>query len=150
MAYNLQTSISISQQTGEDLSNNQFQFVRLGTDSLLYAADATTYPLGVLTNQPSVGAQGQYAGTVDVVGVTRIAVYNAYPIGTWIVPGCDGTNKGLGMSMSDSSSVSSGVGNTKYIRGRLLQASTAAYDVVAMQLVDVNPGADTTTSPAGL
>ena len=146
MAYNLQTSIPISFQTGEDLSNNQFQFVHLGPDGLLYGADATTYPLGVLTNQPSSAAQGQYAGTVDVVGVTRLAVYGVYPVGTWLVPGIDSTNKGLGMSLADASSTNGGVANNKYIRARVLQASTASYDVIAVQLVDPNPGIDSTTA----
>ena len=141
MAYNLQTSIPISFQTGEDLSNNQFMFVRLGSDGLLYHADSTTYALGVLTNQPSAAAQGQYAGTVDVVGVTRLCVDQAYPIGTWLVPGTDGTFTGIGMSVADASVVNS---PASFIRARALQASTASYDIIAVKLVDSNPGADGT------
>jgi Collagen triple helix repeat (20 copies). len=131
MAYNLHTAIPVSFQPGEDLSNNQFQFVRLGTDGLLYHSDMTSYALGVLTDTPSSEAQGQYAGTVDIVGVTRLAVYGAYPIGTWLQP--DAT--GYGMSIADASAA--GVYNNNYIRAWSLQAANNQYDVVSVQLLDL-------------
>ena len=144
MAYNLQTSIPISFQTGDDLSNSQFMFVRLGTDGLLYAADTTTSALGILTNQPSAAAQGQYAGTVDIVGVTRLCVQQAYPIGTWLVPGVDGTYRGIGMSVADAS-VLACYNPASFIRARALQASTASYDIIAVRLIDPSPGCDGTS-----
>jgi hypothetical protein len=144
MAFNAQTSISLSYQPGTDLSQNQFQFVRLGSDNYLYPADSTTYPLGILANQPSAGAQGQFSGTVDMVGVSRLCVYGVYPVGTWLMAGSDGTTKGLGMSYTDASTTNSGTANNCYIRARALQSSTAAYDVISVQLVDPAPGVSST------
>ena len=149
MAYNLQTSIPISFQCGEDLSNNQFLFVRLGTDGLLHSCDQTSYALGILNNAPSPEVQGQYAGTVDLVGVSRLAVHGVYPVGTWLTPGVISDATGIGMSLADALSVN-GQNNNNYIRAWSLQASTARYDVVAVQLLDLQGPASGSAGATGL
>lgn len=138
MAYNSQTSIPLSFQTGEDLSRDQYTFVKLNSSGLVVGSDKTSFSLGVLTNQPSSAIQGQYAATVDVVGVTKIVVGGVYPVGTFLVPGAMDGTKMLGMSVADASS------NCKYIRAMTLQASTAYYDVVSCLLISPNPGTDST------
>jgi len=138
MGYTSQTSISESWQAGEDLSANQFTFVTLDSTARVQASRITDVPTGVLTNVPSASAGGQYAATVDLVGVTRICVGGVYPIGTVLVPDTDGTIEGIGYSVADATS------NYKYARAKTLQASTAAYDVVAAMLIDPNPGTDST------
>lgn len=140
MGYNGQSNVSMSWQTAEDLSANQFTFVTLDTTAQLKASRPTDFATGILSNAPSVGADSQYAGTVELVGVTRLAVGGVYAIGTVMVPGTDGTINGLGYSVADATS------NYKYARAKLLEASTAAYDVVAVQLIDANPGVNSTTA----
>jgi len=140
MAYTSQTSLSMSWQAGADLSNNQFTFVSMDSTSQIQPCAKTSQALGVLANQPSAGVQGQYAATVDLAGVTRICVAGVYPVGTVLVPGTDGSIVGLGYSVADATS------NFKYARAITLQASTAAYDVVAARLIDNNPGVDSTTA----
>ena len=138
MSYNVQTGIALSFQTGADLSQAQGLFVKIGTDSLLTAADKTDYALGVLVNQPSVGVKGQYAGTVAILGVAPVCVGGVYPIGTFIVPGVLDSTHGIGLSVADATA------NARYVRAVTLQASTAAYDVVSCRLIDANPGVDST------
>jgi hypothetical protein len=137
MSFNTQNNFSISSQCGEDLSLNQFQFVTLAYDNTIYAARNTDIANGVLTDVPSLGPLGQYSGTVVTEGITRICVLNAYPIGTFLVPYFDGTTYGVGASVADAGS------QDQYIRARTLQASTAAYDVVACELL-YNPYGDAT------
>jgi hypothetical protein len=135
MSFNTQNNFTISSQCGEDLSLNQFQFVTLAYDNTIYAARNTDIANGVLTDVPSLGPLGQYSGTVVTEGITRICVLNAYPIGTFLVPYFDGTTYGVGASVADAGS------QDQYIRARTLQASTAAYDVVACELL-YNPYGD--------
>ena len=135
MAFNSTNTFTTSYQCGEDLSNNQFQFVTLGSDSQVYASRNTDMAAGVLIDIPSVGPDGQYAAAVATAGTARIAVIGAYPIGTFLVPYFDGTTYGLGASVSYAGS------SDQYIRARTLQASTAAYDIVACELL-YNPFGD--------
>ena len=135
MAYQTTNSFTTSSQCGEDLSANQFQFVTLGSDGQIYAARNTDMSMGVLTDVPSIGPDGQYSATVATAGTTRICVINAYPIGTYLVPYYDGTTYGVGASVSDASS------EDRYIRARTLQASSAAYEIVACELL-YNPYGD--------
>lgn len=140
MAYTTPTNIALSFPTAADLSNNQFQFVALNSSGALIACDQTTKSLGVLTNVPSPTAGGQYAGTVDLVGVTRIAVYSTYASGTVIVPGVDGTNVGVGMSAADASTT------YNYARAMTLQTATKAYDVVPCLLLGPQAGIDSSAT----
>ena len=150
MAYNGQTSVTLSYQTAEDLSTAQFGFVKQDSTGRLVACDSTHYALGILENSPSPMVTdlagnvvpGQYAGTVAVEGVTRVCVGAAYAVGTWIVPGIvDGTT-GIGLSLQDSTG--SAASSCGFIRALLLEASTAPYDVVACLLVPCQPGNDST------
>lgn len=143
MAYDSQTSLNVAYQAGENLSNNQWQFVRRKVDGLIYSCDDKVSPLGILVNQPSPTSQGQYAATVAMVGVTRLAVGAAYPIDTYLVPHTDGTTKGLGYSVADSSS------SAEFIRARMLEPSNGAYEVVSVLLVDGALGLEGITGIVG-
>jgi len=135
MAYQAQTSIDLSYQAGEDLSSNQWQFVyKNPVSNLVRACPTNQIPLGILSNVPTATIQGQYAATVAVVGVTRLCVGAAYPIDTYLVPGTDGTTLGLGYSVADAGSSST------YIRARMLEASSNAYDIVSVLLCDAGFG----------
>jgi len=133
MAYQLRT---ISFQTTDDLSGNQFQFVKLGTDGYIHPAGATDQALGILENQPSaptnnvsgVTGPGQYACTVSVDGITRIAVDGAYPIGTAVVPNSDG--QGVASAV---------ISSYAYTRAILMQQSYTGGDIVACRLVGPYP-----------
>ena len=144
MAYTTPTNISLSFPTNADLSNNQFQFVVLDQAGAVGPCDATHKPLGVLTNVPSAGALGQYAATVDLVGVTRIAVKDVYAAGTILCPGVDGTVVGLGMTAADASA--NGGASYAYARAMTLQASTKAYDIVPCLLLGPLAGIDTSAT----
>ena len=149
MAYNQEQARTYSAQCGEDLSNNQYQFVKISTGELLYSCDDNQFALGILTDVPSLNAQGQYCGTVAVEGITRLAVGARYPIGTFLCPHTDGTANGYGYSVADAGS------SEQYIRAFTLQASDAAYDVVAVKLIDPHPdvysrGATGIQGPVGL
>jgi hypothetical protein len=143
MAYNTTSNFATSQQCGEDLSQNQFCFVKLGSDELLYAATNTDHALGILTDIPTAGALGQFSGTVAVSGLTRVAVGGVYPVGTFVVPYTDGTTAGLAYSVADAGS------SNDVIRARLLQPSTAAGDIVACELL-YNPFGDVTGGVQGI
>lgn len=129
MAYNQHQERTYTAQCGADLSQNQFQFVKIGTGELLLPCAVNETALGILTDVPSLNAQGQYCGTIAVDGITRLAVAAAYPIGTFIVPGTDG----FGYSVADAGS------SEQYIRAYTLQASLNAYDVVPVKLIDPHP-----------
>jgi hypothetical protein len=143
MAYSTPTNISLSFPTNADLSNNQFQFVVLDQAGAVGPCDATHKPLGVLSNVPSSGALGQYAATVDLVGVTRIAVKGVYAAGSILCPGVDGTNVGVGMTAADASVV--GGPSFNYARAMTLEASTKAYDIVSALLLGPQAGIDSSS-----
>lgn len=145
MAYSTPTNISLSFQTNADLSNNQFFFVSMDQAGRIGTCDATTKALGVLTNVPSATAQGQYAGTVDLVGVTRVAVYGIYPANTILVPGVDGTNIGVGMTPVDASVVATGP-SYNWARAITLQPSLKTYDVVPALLLGPLAGIDSSSA----
>ena len=144
MAYNQHQERTYTAQCGADLSENQFQFVKISTGELLMPCAVNETALGILTDVPSLNANGQYCGTVAVDGITRLAVADAYPIGTFMVPGTDG----YGYSVAGASS------SEQYIRAYTLQASGKAYDVVPVKLIDPHPdvysrGATGLMGPAG-
>ena len=151
MAYNLSDTRTISAQTTDDLSNSQYRFVSLGTDSYVHACGATGIALGILENQPSAPlattygstgvsgyVPGQYACTVAVDGITRVETNAALPINTIVGPSIanDGVAAGIGATGS--------YGSYFFSRAILLQASTAPGDVVACKLIGpgVNSPAD--------
>lgn len=144
MAYTTPTNISLSFPTNADLSNNQFQFVKIDQAGAIGPCDATSKPLGVLTNVPSPTAGGQYAGTVDLVGVTRIAVFGVYAAGSVLVAGQDGTNFGVGMTVADASSANPGT-SYNYARAMTLQPSLKTYDVVPCLLLGPQAGIDSSS-----
>lgn len=129
MGYNQHQERTYSAQCGADLSTNQFQFVKISTGEVLLPCAVNETALGILTDVPSLNAQGQYCGTVAIDGITRLAVAAAYPIGTYICPGTDG----FGYSVADAGS------SEQYVRAYTLQASGAAYDVVPVKLLDPRP-----------
>jgi hypothetical protein len=135
MAFNTQNFFSTSYQCGEDLSQCQFQFVNLGSNAQLYGGDKTSLALGILSDVPSIGPLGQFSGTVVTNGTTRICVGGVYPVGTYLVPYTDGVTKGIGYSPADAGAA------LDFIRARTLQASTAAGDIVACELM-YNPFGD--------
>ena len=136
MAYNLSDTRTISAQTSDDLSGNQFQFVKLGTDNLIHAAASGNQALGILENIPSaptnnisgVTGPGQYACTVSVDGVTRIVVDGAYSIGQAITPG----SGGVGTAPTSDATMAA-------TRAILMQQSYTGLDIVSCRLVGPYP-----------
>lgn len=144
MAWNLK-EYAFSAPTAEDLSANQYQFVRLNSSGKVIACDQTHYPDGILLNQPSTGtaaAGSQYQASICYEGMTRLCVGGAYAVDTFLAPGVDGTNVGLGMTVTD------GTSNRKFIRAQMKQASHAAYDIVTVQLLGPYPCIGATTGDA--
>ena len=143
MAWNLSQK-SFTAPSAVDLSQSQFCFVSLNSSGDASYCGNTTIPRGILLNQPSTGTfatNSQYQPSICYAGVTRLAVGGAYPIGTYFVPGTlDGTY-GYGFAVADASSTQA------CIRAWSTQASTAAYDIVTVQMIGPYPGNDTTTNP---
>lgn len=140
MAYSLSGNISASFPTGHDLSNSQYFFVAMDQTGSVGNCPAGTKAIGVLANQPSVGAAGQYAATVDLVGVTRICVAQVYAAGQVLVPGTDGTYVGIGMSAADASST------YNYARAITLVPSTKSLDIVPCLLLGPQAGIDSSAT----
>ena len=139
MAYALEQGVTASFNPGADLSLNQFQFVKLGTDGNVYPMDSTSFAFGVLNNVPSAGATGQYSATVQLSGVCRLAVAGAYSAGTYLVPTITADGTGLGLSAALNTGA---IGRVAALQ---LQPSTAAGDIVAVKLISESPGLDTTS-----
>lgn len=149
MGYNQNSERTYSGVTAEDLSNHQFLFVRKGTDGKIYSCDNTHYALGILIDEPSKDAAGQYSASIATDGITRLAVGQAYPIGTFLVPYSDGTYKGYGYSIADATGT-----DEQYVRAMSLDPSTKPYDIIAVKLIDPRPdvtskGATGVAGPTG-
>jgi hypothetical protein len=139
MAWNLQ-EYGTSFQQFEDLSADQYKFLiqETGTGQgwVRKPVSATEYAIGIMNNIPSAGitgAGGQIQPTVVLSGVTRLRVADAYSVGTFLMPQYDGSstdNTGRGITAASS---------LKYARAVMLQASTAADDVITVRLIDQNP-----------
>jgi hypothetical protein len=134
MAFNL-PEYAVSIGTNEDLSADQHKFVVQDVTSGLVrkCTGQAEYQMGIMNNVPTATAGGQIPAAVVLTGVTRLQVADAYAIGTFLMAQYDGAsaaNTGRGLNAS---------GSLKYARAIMLQASTAADDIVAVRLIDQNP-----------
>jgi hypothetical protein len=103
-----------------DLSAVPQRFVTITTAGVVRLAQSGEYAEGVLENIPAAAMPA----TVSFTGITKVEVDDAYPIGTYIVPGTDG----IGTVYTAPTAT--------YIRGKLLEASGASGDIVMMRLID--------------
>jgi len=128
-----------------DLSDYQHHMVVLDSAGTINLPTGT-YPLvveGVLENEPTSGQ----SGTVSYDGITKIKVAGAYAVGIPLMCEYDATtamNCGRGTTAASALS---------YTRARVLQASTAANQIVMCRLIDMvgaNQGATGLTGVTGL
>jgi hypothetical protein len=99
----------------------------------------TEYAVGIQSNVPSATVNTgdglyQVVPTVVLSGVTRIRVDAAYAVGTFLMPLYSATADLNGRGTTSAAT-------PMYTRAILLQASTAADDIVACRLLDQSPGA---------
>jgi len=97
------------------------RFVTLDSTGRIRLAQANEYSEGVLENLPPLE---DMPATCSFVGLTKVVVGGAYPIGTFLVPGTDG----IGMQASTAT--------YPYVRGKTWEASEASGDIVSIRLVD--------------
>jgi hypothetical protein len=155
MSFNL-VEYTLSFPANQDLNGYQYHFVTQDGTGVRAPSSKNEFTLGVLTNQPStaiagstvtgIAPYGPIPPAVCIQGVTRLAMAGAYAAGSFIVPFYSGTaaDNGLGTTVINGDQTS----NTKYIRAKTLQASTAKYDVVAVQMIGPFPGTDSSAIPS--
>jgi hypothetical protein len=105
----------------QDLAGISQRFVVIDSTGRISLATAGSYAEGILENTPT---PGDMPGVVSFLGITKITVDGAYPIGTFIVP----TTNGVGTQATYIT--------YPYVRGKLLEASDASGDIVTMRFID--------------
>lgn len=135
-----------------DMSTKQYHFALLdstGGCKLPTAPGQTA--IGIIQNQPSVGGnaavslpneiagQNQIPAVIAISGISRVAVFDAYPAGTYIAPLCNAVTADAGLGVtSDASNVG--------VRAMMLQASAAKGDIVACYMLDPKCRLDSTAT----
>lgn len=111
-----------------DLSTKQYFFMKLTAtfNRVTTCTAATDVPIGVLQNKPD--AVGK-AAEVMVVGITKGSADAALSIGNLIGTSADG--------QVDAKTV--GTDTTEYVVGQVLEAATAAADIITMTIDCLNP-----------
>ena len=123
MSYGIHEYPVLPMQPGADMSGTQYNFCKLDSSGLVRPiTDATSYAFGVVKNQPSsgTGQNTQFIVSVVTGGVTQIQVAGAYAAGTYLKS--DAT--GCGVSVTSDST------HGYYVAAQMLEASTAANDIV--------------------
>ncbi len=110
---------SISLNAARDLSNYQYRFVQVDSDGQVdYVQSAGGSAIGVLQNKPDAAGR---AGTVALIGITKIVASAA------IAAGADVSSAADGRAVTAAS--------TYKILGKALEAADAAGDIISMVLL---------------
>ena len=97
------------------------RFIAIDSTGRITLAQASTYSEGVLENLPPLT---DMPASCSFVGLTKVEVDDAYPIGTFLVPGSNGIGH-----IADTASY-------PYVRAKMLEASNGAGDIVSVRLID--------------
>ena len=111
-----------------DLSTKQYYYVK-GTSTfnrVNVCTAATDIPIGVLQNKPDAAGK---AAEVMIVGITKGSANGALSIGDLVGPSADSQVDGK----------TAGTDTTEYVTGQVLEAATAAGDIITMTVDCLNP-----------
>ena len=110
------------------------RFVTIDSTGRVSLCGANQYAEGVLENTTAVN---DMPGSVSFVGLTKIQVDAAYPIGTYL---CAGAN-GIGTVATNAT--------LQYSRAKMIESSDASGDIVSIRLIDDQVGATGFTGVQG-
>jgi hypothetical protein len=123
MAYEVGGNIDISWLAAEDLSDYQYHFITIASDTTVQLPNgATEYPIGILQNAP---ASGEVA-VVRVVGVSKLVANDATAVGVKL--------KMEYVSTSDNGKSDAADTNKDTVRAVSLTAAGAEDDVITVLL----------------
>jgi hypothetical protein len=124
MAYVLNFQ-ALSVPAGQDLSNNQQQFVMLDSTGCAVLCDQTTQPIGVLENAPGI----YMPASISYNGVTKVLCDSAISIGTFLRS--DTTGTATAATSLDGTNIS------PYARAVALEATDASSATTLNQMIAV-------------
>lgn len=110
---------------GADLSTKQYHFVKLSSGTAVLCTAATDLPIGVLQNKPVAGREAEWIA----LGPSPVIADGALTEGALIGPSAD----------SQADAKVPGTDVTEYVCGRVLQAASAADEIVDAYINCVNP-----------
>ena len=102
------------------------RFVTIDSTGRLTLCQSGEFAEGVIESTTAVG---DMPAPVSFVGITKVVVDGAYPIGTYVCAGTDGIATVATLT------------TLQYVRGKLLEASGASGDIVTIRLIDDQVGA---------
>lgn len=105
------------------------RFVTFDTTGRIRYATTGDYAEGILENTPY---QENMPATINFMGLSSVAVDGAYAQGTFLVP----TTNGIGTQASSPT--------YPYVRAKMIEASSASGDIVAVRLIDEVVGSGVT------
>ena len=109
---------------GADLSAKQFFFVKQSGTTVVLCSAVTDFPLGILLNNPVSGEQAE----VGVVGNFKLSTGAGGALAVGNLVGTDTAGQGAAYV--------NGTDTTKYLVGRVIQASSATQGSLASVLID--------------
>ena len=118
----------------EDLTNDQYRFVVLGSTGVRRPDSETEIALGILQNAPAINE----AAAVRVIGVSKLQMNDALAV--------NGTVMAEYVSAADAGKGKTAAAAPAYARGLVLEASGAEDDLASVLLLPVNPGVTAITS----
>ena len=126
--------LDLSFPAAEDLTNDLYRFVVLGSTGVRRPDSETEIALGILQNAPAAGQ----AAAVRLIGVSKLQMNAALAV--------NGIVLAEYVSAADAGKGKTAVAAPAYARGLVLEASSAEDDLASVLLLPVNPGVTALTS----